>query len=142
MMIMAGLRDVEFGFRQIIPDGTYEVLKADVNEFNGHAYVALTIKTSDTSYDVSLNTLCMKVFPVPNDGNPIMCNQLGSFNKELSEEVAKIAGKGTVTCGDVADGLTKAFKGSKITLKNESHTVLTYEGGTVARTFYSLNRVK
>lgn len=140
---MAGLRDVEFkGFRQVVPDGQYEIVKADVDAFNGHAYVALTIKSGKSTYDVSLNALCMKVFPVPNDGNPIVCSQLGSFNTELAEAVAGIAGKGTCTCGDVADGLTTAFKGVKITLKSISHTVLTYEGGTVARTFYSLNQVK
>ena len=140
---MAGLRDVEFkGFRQVVPDGQYEIVKADVDEFNGYAYVALTIKSGNATYDVSLNTLCMKVFPVPNDRNPIVCSQLGSFNTELAETVAGIAGKGTCTCGDVADGLTTAFKAVKITLKSISHTVLTYEGGTVAKTFYSLNRVK
>lgn len=140
---MAGLRDVEFkGFRQVVPDGQYEIVKADVDQFNGHAYVALIIKSGKTTYDVSLNALCMKVFPVPNDGEPIVCAQLGGFNTELAESVAEIAGKGTCTCGDVADGLTTAFKSVKITLKSVSHTVLTYEGGTVARTFYSLNRVK
>ena len=140
---MAGLRDVEFkGFRQVVPDGQYEIVKADVDEFNGYAYVALTIKSGKVTYDVSLNALCMKVFPVPNDGKPIVCSQLGSFNTELAETVAEIAGKGTCTCGDVVDGLTTAFKAVKITLKSISHTVLTYEGGTVAKTFYSLNRVK
>ena len=140
---MAGLRDVEFkGFRQIIPDGQYEIVKADVGEFNGHAYVEVTINSGKSTYEVSLNALCMKVFPVPNDGKPIVCSQLGSFNTELAEAVAGIAGKGTCTCGEVADGLTTAFQGVKITLKSISHTVLTYEGGTVARTFYTLNRVK
>ena len=140
---MAGLRDVEFkGFRQVVPDGQYEVVKADVNEFNGHAYVALTIVSNFITYEVSLNALCMKVLPRPNDAEPIVCAALGSFNTELAEAVAGIAGKGTCTCGDVADGLTPTFKGVKITLKSVSHTVLTYDGGTVARTFYALNRVK
>ena len=140
---MAGLRDVQFkGFRQVVPDGQYEIVKADVDEFNGHAYVALTIKSGKTTYDVSLNALCMKVFPRPNDAEPIVCATLGSFNTELAEAVAEVAGKGTCTCGNVADGLTTTFKGVKISLKSVSHTVLTYDGGTVARTFYSLNRVK
>ena len=140
---MAGLRDVEFkGFRQVVPDGQYEVIKADVDQFNGHAYVALTIKSDKTTYDVSLNALCMKVFPRPNDAEPIVCATLGSFNTELAEAVAEVASEGTCTCGAVADALTTAFEGVKITLKSVSHTVLTYDGGTVARTFYSLNRVK
>lgn len=139
---MAGLRDVEFkGFRQVVPDGQYEVDNIDVTEFNGHAYVAVTVKNGDTKFELSLNSLCMKVYPVPNDGEPIICSRLGSFNTELAEAVAAVASKGNCTCGQVCDQLA-SFKGSKITLKSISHTVLTYEGGTVARTFYSLNRVK
>ena len=139
---MAGLRDVEFkGFRQVVPDGQYEVDNIDVTEFNGHAYIALTVKNSDTKFELSLNSLCMKVYPVPNDGEPIICSRLSSFNTELAEAVAAVASKGKCTCGQVCDQLA-SFKGSKITLKSVSHTVLTYEGGTVARTFYSLNRVK
>lgn len=140
--IMAGLRDVQFkGFRQVVPDGQYEVSAIDVAEFNGHAYIALTVKAGESSYELSLNSLCMKVFPVPNDGEPIVCAQLGSLNTELAEAVAEVAGKGNCTCGQVCDQLA-SFKGSKITLKSVSHTVLTYDGGTVARTFYSLTRVK
>lgn len=139
---MAGLRDVEFkGFRQVVPDGQYEIDNIDVTEFNGHAYVALTVKNGDTKFELSLNSLCMKVYPVPNDGEPIICSRLGSFNTELAEAVAAVASKGNCTCGQVCDQLA-SFKGSKITLKSISHTVLTYDGGTVARTFYSLNRVK
>lgn len=139
---MAGLRDVEFkGFRQVVPDGQYEVSNIDVTEFNGHAYIALTVKNDNASFELSLNSLCMKVFPVPNDGDPIVCSRLGSFNTELAEAVAKVASAGNCTCGQVVDGIA-SLKGSKITLKSISHTVLTYEGGTVTRTFYSLNRVK
>lgn len=139
---MAGLRDVQFkGFRQVVPDGQYKVSNIDVAEFNGHAYIALIVKNGDTEFGLSLNSLCMKVYPVPNDGEPIICSRLGTFNTELAEAVAKVASSGNCTCGQVVDGLA-SFKGSKISLHSVSHTVLTYDGGTVARTFYSLTRVE
>lgn len=139
---MAGLRDTQFkGFRQVVPDGNYEIAKIDVAEFNGHAYIALTVKAGDASFELSLNSLCMKVYPVPNDGEPIICAKLGTFNTELAEAVARVASAGNCTCGQVVDGLA-SLKGSKITLHSVSHTVLTYDGGTVARTFYSLTRVE
>ena len=48
---MAGLRDVEFkGFRQVVPDGQYEIVKADVDEFNSHAYVARVSSLKERSY--------------------------------------------------------------------------------------------
>lgn len=139
---MAGLRDSKFkGFRQTVPDGQYIIDHIDVAAFNGHAYVAVTVKQGEASYELSLNSLCLKIFPVPDDGEPIVCSRLGSFNTELAEAVAKVVGNTDVTCGQVADGLA-SFKGAKVSLKSVSHTVLTYEGGTVARTFYSLNRIE
>lgn len=139
---MAGLRDSKFkGFRQVVPDGQYTVDKVDVAAFNGNAYVAITIKSGENSYELSLNALCLKVFPVPDDGEPIVTARLGSFNTELAEAVGKVVGNTDVTCGQVADSLA-SFKGAKISLHATSHTVLTYEGGTVAKTFYSLNRVE
>ena len=140
--IMAGLRDSKFkGFRQVVPDGQYTVDKVGVAAFNGNAYVAITLKSGENSYELSLNALCLKVFPVPDDGDPIVASRLGAFNTELAEAVGKVVGNTDVTCGQVADGLA-SFKGAKVSLHSTSHTVLTYEGGTVAKTFYSLNRVE
>lgn len=140
--IMAGLRDSKFkGFRQVVPDGQYEVEKVDVAAFNGNAYVAVTVKQGEVSYELSLNSLCLKVFPVPDDGEPVICSHLGAFNTELAEAIAAIVGNTDVTCGKVADDLNTKFKGANVSLHSVSHTVLTYEGGTIAKTFYSLNRV-
>lgn len=139
---MAGLRDSKFkGYRPTVPDGQYIIDNIDVATFNGHAYVAVTLKQDEASYELSLNSLCLKVFPVPDDGEPIVCSRLGSFNSELAEAVAGVVGNTDATCGQVADGLA-SFKDAEVSLKSVSHTVLTYEGGTVARTFYSLDRIE
>ena len=140
---MAGLRDSKFkGFRQVVPDGQYTVDKVDVAAFNGNAYVAITLKAGENSYELSLNALCLKMFAVPDDGEPIVTARLGTFNTELAEAVAAIVGKADMTCGKVADDLDTKFKGAKVSLHSVAHTVLTYEGGTVAKTFYSLSRVE